>query len=276
MLIGTGLMCVGQTSIESLPAFEVASVKPNRSTGVQIVGDEALPGGRYKANNLSLRWLISEAYGLPILSSRRLMGGPDWINSEKYDIDAKAVAGSVPAGLSEQARRERAMLMLRALLRDRFQLKIHRETREQAIFALAVAKNGPHLQPAKMQERDCPEVSSFDVSCHHFAAAPTGGLHGKSVDMTDLARWLETVSTDRPVVDKTGLKGLFDIDVDGDGLMVNFRRPRGEMGAVESGPPDAPESGLFSILDHLGLKLETAKGPVEIVVIDHVERPTEN
>jgi uncharacterized protein (TIGR03435 family) len=157
----TLLLLAALIGLLNAQSFEVASVKPNKSTTFGLVGFETLPGGRFKATNMPLRWIITTAYGLPAMSSRRLTGGPDWINSEKFDIEAKPEPGAIPPGLPEKDRRQKTLLLLQSLLRDRFHLQIHRDTRELPIYALVAAKNGPKLPRAAMPEQDCPEVALY-------------------------------------------------------------------------------------------------------------------
>ena len=250
------------------PAFEVASIKANKSTDFRLQM-ESLPGGTLRVVNFPLKLIIIEAFGLPLQSSQRLSGGPDWINSEKYDIEAKAPQGAVPAGLSGKSRSDRLMLMLQTLLADRFKLTVHRETKQMTVYSLVASKNGPRVQRAKLDEKDCPESSSLVAPvpgtdyCHAFFGGQGRGIHGKTVTMADLATWLENW-TDHPVKDNTGFKGLFDIDTEGWGSM---NTPE----ATLDGPPSLP-----AVLDKVGLKLEATKDSVEVIVIDHIERASAN
>ncbi len=233
---------------------------------------ESLPGATLRVMNFPLKLIIIEAYGLPLQSSQRLAGGPDWINSEKYDIEAKAPQGAVPAGLAGKSRSASLMLMLQTLLADRFKLTVHREAKQMTVYALVAAKNGPRVQRAKIEEKDCPESSTLVAPvpgadyCHAFFGGQGRGIHGKTVTMSDLATWLENW-TDHPVRDKTGFKALFDIDTEGWGSMNSPPSPAATEPAVD-GPPSLP-----SVLDHVGLKLEATKDSVEVIVIDHIERP---
>ncbi len=268
------------------PAFEVTSVKANKSPDMRGMRMQFLPGGRFSAANVPLRFLLVTAYNLPF-QSMRLSEGPDWINFEKFDIEAKAGDGVIPAGLSDKDRNEKMRLMLQSLLADRFKLAIRRETKEQTLYGLVVAKNGSKLQKAKIEEKDCPEVPTSEVSCHGFNGGQGRGLHGKAVNMADLVKFLENW-TDHPVVNNTGIQGLYDIDTDG---WIPMRgpppRPATDASPSVTPPQVAPPQGegdmsdptrptLFTVLEKLGLGLKQEKGPVEMYVIDHVERPTEN
>jgi uncharacterized protein (TIGR03435 family) len=232
-----------------------------------------LPGGRFTATNNTLRALILNAYGI-FASPDLLSGGPAWIDSERFDIDAKAEASVIPANAPAKVLWEKTRLMLRTLLAERFKLSIRRETREMPVYELVVAKNGPRLNKA---DQDCDESAT---ACHGFSGGPRQ-LLGAAVDMYDLASMLSRYS-DRPVLDKTGVQGNFDIKLQWNPFAARTqpaenverspeaeaREPSLDLGSLPS---------LFNALEQqLGLRLESRKGPVEIYVIDHVERPSEN
>jgi len=254
-------------------AFEVASVKPSKLEDRRI-GMEFLPGGRLVVTNLPLRIIIALAYNLPFQSSR-LTGGPDWIRSERYDIEARAEKDAIPLGMSGVARKQMMGLMVQALLADRFKLAVRRETKEMQVFAVVVAKDGPKMEKAKVQEKDCPEVRPSDgFSCHEFMGGQGRGLHGQAVDMSDLVLYVEDWA-ERPVIDRTGIQGLYHIETR---PWLPMRPgplpPAGAKGEDGSNIADLPS--LFDVFANLGLKLEAQKAPVEIFEIMHVERPVEN
>jgi uncharacterized protein (TIGR03435 family) len=234
-----------------------------------------LPGGRFTATNNTLRALILNAYGISA-SPDLLEGGPGWIDSARYDIDAKAAADAIPAGTSNRVLWEKTRLMLRTLLADRFKLSIRRQTKEMASYQLLVAKNGPKLQET---DRDCEASVS---ACHAFSGNPTR-LSGNGMDMYDLALTLASF-LDRPVVDQTGIQGLFDIKLQWNPFATGSQpQPREEVprspGAearegIRLEPSTLP-SVFAALEEQLGLKLDSHKGPIEIYVIDHVERPSE-
>lgn len=259
-----------------LPSFAAASIKPNnseRNGGIQF-----LPGGRLMVTNLNPRILIARAYGIPF-QSPRLSGGPDWIRSQRYDIEAVAEEGAVRPDDSPQRRELQIRLMLQSLLIDRFRLRIHREMREVLVYALVV-KDGAKLRSAKIQQNDCVGASVAQdqtAPCHSLVGGQGRGLTGRSVDMSDIANFLENWS-DRPLVDLTGRSGLYDVDTEG-------------WSPLRSGPPSLPGAApsseelaaadpstpsLFSVLESVGLKLESTKAKVEVIVIDSIERPSEN
>jgi uncharacterized protein (TIGR03435 family) len=233
-----------------------------------------LPGGRFTATNNTVRTLILNAYGISS-SPYLLQGGPGWIDSARYDIDAKAGADAIPAGTSNRVLWEKTRLMLQALLADRFKLSIRRETKEMPAYQLLVAKNGARLQKS---DRDC---DASVTACHGFSGNPTR-LSGSGVDMYDLALILSSYS-DRPVIDRSGIQGLFDLKLQWNPFAARPQAadviPRSPAAEAREGPrPDlASLPTLFDALEQqLGLKLESHKGPVEVYVIDHVERPFEN
>jgi uncharacterized protein (TIGR03435 family) len=261
-----------QSQAGSPMSFEVASVKANLAGG-ERAPRMILPGGRFTATNNTVRDLILNAYGVTIPSL--LEGGPGWIDSARYDIDAKAGANAIPAGTTGRALWEKTRLMLQTLLADRFKLVIRRQTKEMPVYELVVARNGAKLQKS---DRDCAESIT---ACHGFSGNPTH-LSGSAVDMYDLALILTRYS-DRPVIDRTGIQGLFDIKLQWNPFIGRPQTaddsPRSPAAQAREGPrPDlASLPTMFDALEQqLGLKLESRKGPVETYVIEHVERPTDN
>ena len=230
--------------------------------------------------NASLLLLIQFAYadhGNPMLGhslplpASQVVGGPAWINSEGYDIEVK------PGGNADP---KQIWLMWQTLLADQFKLRLHRETRELPVYVLTVAKNGFKLPPAK--EAGCvsfppgtkPHYVPGKVDCGYvsgpYGRYVTGRLHieGSKVHMGDLIRELALI-LDRPILDKTGFTGEFD-------LQLNFT-PYGSLMGMPSaygGPANPNLPNIFAALEEqLGLKLVPAKGPVEVLVIDHAEQP---
>jgi uncharacterized protein (TIGR03435 family) len=235
--------------------FDVTSVKPNTS-GEQGGSSRAQPG-RYVGTNVALRRVIALAY-LPV---QEFVGGPGWINTERFDIEGK----------SDKTPDQPQMLeMLRSLLADRFKLVVHRETREMPVYALTLARTdgrpGSQLQPsdpcvagppsgvAEASARQAPRCGRFSVGA--------GTLSGKGVTMAQLAAELPSATEGRHVVDRTGLSGMFDVSLTwaADAIGTN------------PSPADAP-SIFAAIQEQLGLKLEPTKAPMEVIVIDSAERP---
>ena len=257
------------------PQFEVASVKPSFTVGVANV--RPLPG-RLTAD-ASLQILIQYAYGVQPF---QVVGASGWIQSERYQIEAKADGNT---------NRDRMFLMLQSLLENRFQLKIHRETRDLPVYALVAAKGGLRLAPPREggcvdSAADAPgewaggrmaapgEVPPTKALCGSAALTfgpPAGArMQGGKMAMPELARKL-SLMLDRSVIDKTGFTGLFDLQLD---FVPDETTP-----AMPPPPPDSGISGLSipqALRQQLGLQLESAKGPVEVIVVDHAERPSGN
>jgi uncharacterized protein (TIGR03435 family) len=223
-------------------SFEVASIKFHPGP-INFSADPAVHGSRVTGTASTLLDLITTAYGVKY---DQVSGGPNWAGSDHYDLDAKAEGGIAPT--KEQLRQ-----MLQSLLADRFQLKIHRETKEVAAYALVVGKNGH-----KMKE------SSADAPGSNFTR---GGIamhmEYSRGTMERLAGQLSGTAG-RPVVDKTGLNGYYKYTLD---WTPANRTPES----------DSDTPSLFTALqEQLGLKLQPAKVPYEFLVIDHAEKPSDN
>ncbi len=215
------------------------------------------------------------------VSSVEILGGPAWVKSDWYQITAKA----------EGTPRQELMMgpLLQTLLEDRFKLMVHRETRDVPVYALFVAKGGPKLQPFKegsCVHRALPLVplAPGQIYCGPSPFIRNGtylmfAVHGLSLD--ELSKMLDGVM-DRPVIDKTGIAGKFDFSLEfapDETMPEALRVFRG--GGPNDGPAMTPSDpvgpSIFTVLqEQLGLKLESAKGPGERLVIDRVDRPSEN
>lgn len=269
---------------QSKQAFEVVSVKPYKGDGRDLRAPEFLPGGRF-TSKAPLLMVIATAYDVPVqVAAARIIGAPSWMSFTRnsaegiYDIEATAPKGSSFDGLSPEARSERYRLMLQALLADRFKLVIRRESKEMPVYAVVVGKGGPKLQKADIEEKDCPEnpggSGDGTIVCHRFNGGRGRGLHARAVNMSDLASWVQSW-TDRPLIDKTGIKGLYHIETE----------PWQPMELGSSSPaPGTKQDGvdlrdlptIFTVFERLGLKLESEKGNVDMFVIDHIEKPAAN
>jgi uncharacterized protein (TIGR03435 family) len=254
-------------------AFDVVSVKLRKNPGPKDVRFPSFSGGRFTAT-VPLGMVIAEAYRVPINPSARLSGIPDWARGPEgvYDIDATAV---IPAGLTTSARDERVRLMLQALLADRFKLAIHRETKEMAVYSLVVGKGGPKLEKAEIDEKDCPGSPADGLPCHQFNGGMGRGMHARAVSMEDLANYAGNW-TDRPLLDKTGIEGLYKIETQPWLSMQLMTTPPPAGAKSESGADLADLPTLFQVFEKLGLKMESTKDKVDVYVIDHIERPSEN
>lgn len=245
-----------QTSTGSTPIapFGVASIKPDHSGDVNS-GFRRFVGGALDARNVTLKMLISFAYDIP--EEGRILRGPSWLDSDKYDILAKPDADTGhPVDTSMRAIRIRTQ----ALLADRFKLALHKEVRQLTVYKLLVDKDGPkHLETAKGNEPD------WVYNGHHVGCqALTMGLFAKGF-LTSQMR--------APVIDETGIKGTFDFAMEWAPEEHAPVRPGSDPEAAS--PPSGP-SFLTALHEQLGLKLEPGKGPVEILIVDHAERPSGN
>jgi len=267
---------IGQNN--SRPEFEVASIKPAAPDARGMFFRRA-PGGRIDLNNMPLKEMITIAWQIQPF---QVSGGPPWLDSTRFDVSAK------PENNSKQSD---ILLMIQALLEDRFQLKTHRETKEQSTYALVMAKKDGKLGPRLNQPKEG-GCTPFDPSKPPTPPEPgklptpaCGGMRmgpsSLTASSTPIERLIPTLSRllGRTVVDKTGLTGNFDISLewapdDSQALQLPPDAPKPP-------PSDAPAGttgpSIFTALqEQLGLKLESQKGPVEIFVIDHAEKPSEN
>jgi uncharacterized protein (TIGR03435 family) len=167
-------------------------------------------------------------------------------------------------------------LMLQTLLAERFQLRLRHSVQDMPVYTVTVGKSGPKLKPASVVESEC-MTAELDPPCHQVYGGVGRGLHGKAVTISDMARYAESWS-DRPLLDRTGLTGLYEVDTEG-WVRMEARPP-----APDGTPPsaealalaDPTRPTLFVIMDRLGLRLEPARGAVDVYVIEHVEKPAAN
>lgn len=263
------------TTAEALPSFDAVSVRPASCPRQPV---QFQPGGRIAAPSVPARILIGIAYGIPFSAWREgMVGAPDWVDSHCYNIQAHA-EGSPP--------QDRMALMMRSFLADRFKLAVHWETRELPIYALVVARQGkigPQLVPHAADNSTCRDPKDQSrpqeqarvtppvlVPCGGYLISPGRFvLEGTLADLASGISWYQEI--DRAVVDRTGLTGSFEITFDYSPSPLN----------AHPGPDtstDSPASlTIFTALqEQLGLKLESQKGPVRVLVIDHVEEPSAN
>jgi len=243
---------------EGAPGFDVAAIYQNiddRSGHNHIYSSPF--DGHFRAVNVSAKMLVRWAFEM---QETRILGGPAWFNTTMFDIEAKA-DGSVDAamhGLSSDAGRAQKKRMLQALLADRFKLMTHIETRELPVYALVVAKGGPKLGAI--------QTSGTTINTGR-ARMEVQGSNSVGLLAEELAKVVGRV-----VVDKTGIEGRYNLKLswtpdDGAGPTPGG----GSSAAADFGP-----SIFTALAEQLGLKLESEKGPVEVLVIDHVDMPSEN
>jgi len=286
--------------------FEVASVKvhPPPLTGILVTNR----GGRFIATGFSLKMLVGRGYAVP---EARVIGGPNWIDSERYDIEAKAPDVNPAPPLQP---------MIQAMLADRFQLKAHKETRDMPVYELVVAKSGSKMKLSDDQTPPAPLAAAppgdrgagpgpggpggvagrgplpgpggpggpgpganpFGPGPRPRGTAGRGSINGRmtfegsAINVSVLLGTLQGM-LDRPVVDKTGLTGLYDIKLE---WIPGSEAPPGPFGPNPNAPPPGPPADgptIFSaVQEQLGLRLEGARGPVEVVVVDSAQKPVEN
>ena len=241
--------------LSAQPQFEVASIKPNPPAGVSTGMVQFLPGGRLTAQQVLLRFFIQSAYDLRPF---QILGAPDWINSAGYDVEAKAEG---------DARPDQMRLMMQKLLEDRFKMKAHRETREMPVYELGAAKSGLKLPEPKEGTCTSEPCGRAIVRIGRFGDVQ---IRGEKIGMGELTRILTNL-LGRTVIDKTGFTGVFDLQLAFalDDALAGLPQPPGP-------PRETSQPSVFVAVAELGLKLESAKGPVEVLVIDHVEKPSPN
>ena len=182
------------------PAFEAASVKLNHDPNPRGIAFQILPSGRVHIVKVPLYIIIALAYDVPFQSqTQRLSGGPDWVRSETYDIEA--TAGTLPPEMSYEARLKRVKLMLQTLLAENFQLRLRHSVKDMPVYRVTVAKGGPKLKPAQVLESEC-MTAKLDPPCHQVYGGVGRGLHGKAITVSDMAHYAESWS-DRPLLDHT-------------------------------------------------------------------------
>jgi len=251
-----------QTAAEPWPKFAVTSVKPNK-TNCCVSG--GVGNGGSLNRNLTLRMLIGTAYRV---QEFQISGGPGWIASDRFDVEGKA---EDPKADFDQLR-----LMLRSLLEDRFKLKLHRETTESPVYALVVGKDGPKIRSSADQTSpdvngpSPPEATGPNHGAFRFAP---GSMIGNAVHLSLFTRFLSQ-RLDRLVIDKTKLTGRFDIQLQ---WTPDIGENPLDLGGNAIPPADPSRPSIFAaIQEQLGLRLEPTKAPVEVLVIDHVEKPSAN
>jgi uncharacterized protein (TIGR03435 family) len=252
----------------SVPEFEVASIKPSDgSFQGRMIG--MLPTG-FKAKNVSLKDLVAFAYG--VRGDDQLIGETGWMNSEHYDIEAKVSDADVEAAkkLTMDQRRDQLCLMVQSMLADRFQFQATIESRELPVYALVVAKGGIRMKQVQ-PDPPPPPGTQPPPGAHLPRLMKTGDQYtATAFPVEEFSHWLSHFDelNNHVVVNETGLTGNYDFVLKGVAI-----------GPVEGNheAPDEPATSIFTALqEQLGLKLEPRKAPVEVLVVEHAERPTAN
>ena len=271
------ILAAGLAFGQSAPApltFEVASIKPNSGDDHRI-GIQFMPGGGLRTTGTTLKFLITFAYDV---RDFQVSGGPGWINSDRFDIMAKSDRDAAEGGADDLRKMSDAQMKtateqmrakLQALLADRFQLTIHHETKDQPVYALVIGKNGSKLKESEVKQggdrRRMMRMGRSELNAE-----------GVAIDM--LTNTLSNV-LGRPVIDRTGLKGNYDFKLTwtpDPGQAGGFGGPP-PPGVEAPPPPDPNGPSIFTaVQEQLGLRLESQKGPVDLIVIDKVEKLSEN
>ena len=300
----------------SKSTFEVVSVKPTApNLGIRGGGPR---GDTFSMTGVTLKNLLQVGYqrlnssGVP-MGQLQVIGGPNWIDSERYDVQAKADCSNGAIA------REQMQAMIQSMLEERFQLKAHVETRELPVYNLVVAKDGPKLKlsadqtapaitaggppqlcrpapalpalpppPGPGQRGGPPDLASMPRGAMMMMMSPTGiTMQAAAAPRSRLINVLQQMAG-RPVIDKTGLKGLYDIKLQFSPEGLAFPAPGGPQlgpGPAGGGGPGAPAGpaaatdpvpSLFTAIQELGLRLDSTKAPVEVLVVDSAQKPTEN
>ena len=281
-VVAGGVVAAAQAP-EKMPSFEVATIKPSDPAAQgQFIRNQ--PGGRFSTTNMPLRDLVRFAFSV---QDFQLDGLPPWASSERYDINAKA-AGDVPPGLPGV---ENPMVqMLRSLLVERFKLASHHETKDMPIYALVRVRPdrlGAHLEPSTV---DCDKLMAERLAAARAGGPPPappepdvkgrptcgirggfGTLTGSGFPIGQLVNTLAQIVR-RTVVDRTGLTGAWAFDVK---FAQDINQLPGPLPAgVQPPVPDPDSPSIFSAVEEqLGLKLESTRGPVEMVIVDRLEHP---
>jgi uncharacterized protein (TIGR03435 family) len=272
-----------ESQVQSTPAarrvYDVASIKPNKSPDDRtklMYSPDGLTG-----TNVTGQMLLRLAYGI---QDNQISGAPTWFNSESYNLEAKmdsSVADEMRK-ISEDQRKVERQQMLQALLADRFKLTVHRETKDLPVYALVIAKNGPKLQKAKPGDTYADGFKGIDglpAGPHNMVLRGRGEFKAQAQPISALARALSH-ALGRPVLDKTGLTGEYDIALQWtpESQTPMFKGTESGQQNNDSGrSADSSGPSIFTaIQEQLGLKLESQKGSAEMLVIDHVDKPSEN
>lgn len=232
-------------------SFDVASVRPHDPANQTFVVHMPV-AGHFTAEGAPVRLLLMLGYDV---EESQIVGGPGWLATEKWDIDAKCDDRRHSA--------DETKAMLRHLLEERFSLRMHRETQQRSVYLLTVARNGPKFGPSN---KTVTNIRS--------------GAHSITIDRGNIARMTQVLATalGRPVIDRTGLTGLYDLSVVWDDAPIRDGGVPGASGpgAGDAAPGDEHGSIFTALEEQLGLQLKAGRAPVEVLVVDGAERPAAN
>jgi uncharacterized protein (TIGR03435 family) len=283
------LLCAGiavAQKLEKPPAFEVVSIRPHTAASGPVQRPTMTPNGFYSIG-LSLFAIFQTSYVPPnqsgVLRSDLIEGAPDWLRGETWDVVAKVGETDLANWQNPEMRQTMLRAMLQTMLAERCKVVVHHESKEAPVYDLVVAKGGPKFKQAETVDADelRQKLDGGGMIGTNVRVVPgTDGIRYYSISMAILTQTILPGMAGRPVVDKTGLVGNYDL------ILPDVKRPLlaappGPSGEAQlpNMPPPPPETdeSIFSVLpEALGLKLELAKGQVDYLVIDHVEHPSDN
>jgi uncharacterized protein (TIGR03435 family) len=256
-------------------AFTTASVRPNTSGTTGRGAMRLQPGGGFSATNATVRELIEYAYQRHAFDRREVLGGPAWLDTDRFDVVARAPAEH---SIDADGSLRQTWAMIRMLLADRFKLRLHEENKERPVYALILATTAGTLGPRLHRtDIDCSEVMRGQRPALRpgqgppcSTKTPPGRLFVNTAGMATIASLLAQ-HVDRVVIDRTGLTGRFDIELEASEIKT---APDYKPGPSDLAlPPAAGPSIFVAVREQLGLKLEPQTAAVPVLVIDYVERP---
>ena len=264
-----GLAVATAMQAQSVPAYDAVSIKPNKGDGVMMRVMINQGQDRYAGTNVTLKMLLQYAYGLKTEDQvQGLTGAPD---SSRFDVEAKMDAETVETlkKLSKDDALVQQRVMMQAMLADRFKLKVHHETKELGMYDLVIAKGGFKLKDADPNDSYANGMKAPDGTSHPgMMRMGMGELTGQGIGMAGVANFLAQ-RLHKQVMDKTGLTGKYDIQ-------LKWTPDDMPTESHEATGADSAPSIFTALQEQLGLRLEPVKGPVDTIVVDHVEMPTEN
>ncbi len=258
-------------------SFEVASIKQHKGNDANQNG-RLLPGGRIEITNMPLRLMVRIAYGASIQTTEQVVGGPAWVGADRWDIVAKAAGDP---GFDADGQPVRLIAMLKALLEERFKVKVHTEKRDAPIYALVVVSKDKLGQAAKESHADCytgangpPPGTPPDPARQCGIRGPVGDYTMTGMSMQQLAQnFSGTAPIGRPVIDRTGISGRYDWRLQWVPMFIPS--PANDGTNIANPAADTGPNIFTALTEQIGLKLQSERGQVDYVIIDQAERPTE-
>jgi len=247
-----------------IPQFDIISVKPGKDNMTRM---QFTPNG-LRGTGVTVRFLLYEGYGG--INHEQVIGEPAWTNTDGFDVEAKVAPADLPT--LDKMTFEQRRTMFQSILTDRFKLVVHHETRELPIYVLSVAKGGPKLKPSAPDDPATPTPRRIGMMINN------GEVTANDAQLSTLVTVLSR-TLGRTIIDKTGLTGNYDFTLayapeEGGSQQPGAGGAAGE--ALPAPPSDSAPSIFTALQEQLGLKLESTKGPVDVIVVDHIEKPSDN